>query len=101
MRQYTTPTITCHISPADILSGATGVTIIIAQDATGVKITAPGNTDSDAGTVSYTLTQEESASFAVGPALVQVTGKTGAKYWASDIAKVIVKRNLALGGDTE
>lgn len=102
MRQYTNPTITCYITPADILTGITEIGVYILQDATGVEVVRDTLQqvviDPSNGTVSVALTRDETRAFAVGPALIQVTGKTGAKYWASDIAKITVKRNLAVDG---
>lgn len=98
MRQFTTPTITAHIEPKEILTGATEVYIFVRQDATGETVAAGqvfgAVIDPDAGTVSYTLSRNETKAFSVGTALVQVTGKTNNKYWATDIKKIYVKRNL-------
>lgn len=100
MRQNTTATITCNISPADVLADALDVGITILQDSTGVCFefsSASGSAviDTDAGTVSCVLSRDQTKAFDVGPALVQVTGKTSSyTYWASSIAKIIVYRTL-------
>lgn len=101
MRQYTSANITCHITPAAILSGATDVVLMIRQDSTGiVQAYGPGAglvIDSEEGTASITLTRNQSNAFEVGPALVQVRGKTGTQYWATSIARIMVERILETG----
>lgn len=103
MRQGTSATITCHVSPVEYLSGNLEIRVVVLQDSTGVCYVFSnweghdGNitVDADAGTVSCTLSREQSAAFEVGTALVQVIGeKSGQIFWASSIAKINVNRTL-------
>lgn len=103
MRQNTTATITCTVSPAEVLTEAIDVGITIYQDSTGVGYTFSTGLgsvviDAEAGTASCVLSRSDTKSFDVGPALVQVTGRTSNNaYWASSIAKIIVYRTLPGG----
>lgn len=103
MRQGTSATITCHVSPVEYLSGNLEIRVVVLQDSTGVCYVfsnwegydgtvevRPGD-----GTISCTLSREQTAAFEVGTALVQVIGeKSGQIFWASSIAKIYVKRTL-------
>ena len=100
MRRYTNPTISATVTPLETIADATELYLMIKQDSTGVEIvhgTSDGlQVDTTTGEVSYTLTRDESYAFAEGYALVQVKGRTGGLYWASDIAEVPVKRILTI-----
>lgn len=103
MRQNTSATITCHVSPVEVLTEAADVGITIYQDSTGVGYTFTKSfnavvIDGEAGTATCYLGADQTASFDVGPALVQVTGKTlNNNRWASSIAKINVYRTLPGG----
>lgn len=103
MRQSTTATITCHVSPVEYLSNNLEIRVVVSQDSTGVCYVFSNWEGYDgtvtvnviSGTVSCTLSREQSAAFEVGTALVQVIGeKSGPIFWASNIAKITVKRTL-------
>lgn len=99
MRRYTNPTISATVSPVSIVADASEIQLMIKQDSSGAELvvnSADGlEVDTTTGTVSYTLTRDQSNGFIEGYALVQVKGRTNGLYWASDIAEVQVKRLLS------
>jgi len=100
MRRYTNPTISATVSPVEIVADATELYLMIKQDSSGAELVVGTlfglQVDTTTGTVSYTLSRDESYAFAEGYALVQVKGRTGGIYWASDIGEVPVKRILTV-----
>ena len=100
MRRYTNPTISATITPTELLTDVTDLYMMLKQDSTGAELivgTSDGlQVDTSTGTVSYTLSRDESYSFAEGYVLIQVKGKTNGKYWASDIGEAPMKRILSI-----